>query len=336
VPFDQLTRRDFLTLVGGTVMWPLATRAEQRAKVALIARLHPGSANDAAIGVGLRAFRDGLRALGHIDGQTYRLEARYSEGNPTRLPALAAELVALKPDVIVAVADDAVRAAKAATADIPIVMAMSTLDPVGAGYVASLARPGGNLTGFTGQVEELNAKQLELLRELVPGLTKVAIMYNSISPAVSRERLSRIREAGAALGLKVQQVGVAHLIDLEPAFETLRAAKAEGLIVLPEPAVMDQNRARIGELALRSRLPSVFTFRMYVEAGGLMSYAQDLPDMHRRSAIYVDKILKGAKAAELPVEQPTKFELVINLKTAKALGLNVPPTLLVRADEVIE
>jgi putative ABC transport system substrate-binding protein len=302
----------------------------------LIARLHPGSAGDDAIGEGLRAFREGLRALGHIEGQTYRLEARYSEGTPARLPMLAAELVALKPEVIVAVADDAVRAAKAATANIPIVMAMATRDPVAAGYIASLARPGGNVTGFTGQVEELNTKQLELLRELVPGLMNVAIMYNSNSPAVTRERLVRISDAGAALGLKVQQIGVAHANDLEIAFDAIRGVDAAGLIVLPEPAVMDQSRTQIAQMALRHHLPTVFTFRMYVEAGGLMSYAQDLVEMHRRSATYVDKILKGAKAADLPVEQPTKFELIINRRTAKALDLTVPPTLLARANEVIE
>jgi putative ABC transport system substrate-binding protein len=335
--FDRLRRREFITLLGGTAAaWPLAARAQQATKAALIARLHPGSAHDAAIADGLRAFQHGMRALGYAEGQTYRLEDRYSEGSPARLLALAAELVALKPDVIIAVADDAVRAAKDATATIPIVMAMATRDPVGAGYIASLARPGGNVTGFTGQVEELNAKQLELLRELVPGLTDVAIMYNSGSPAVTRERLDQITQAGAALGLKIRQAGIARPTDWKTVFEALEAANVGGLMVLPEPAIMDQSRARIAEMALRHRLPTVFTFRMYVEAGGLMSYAQDLPDMHRRSATYVDRILKGAKPSDLPVEQPTKFELVVNLRTARALGLDVPATVLVRADEVIE
>lgn len=331
-----MRRRQFIAGCGAAVVGPLVARAQQAAKTALIARLHPGSASDAAIGVGLRAFRDGLRALGHIEGHTYRLEERYSEGIPARLPMLAAELVALKPDVIVAVADDAVRAAKAAATNTPIVMAMATRDPVAAGYIESLARPGGYVTGFTGQVEELNTKQLELLRELVPGLSNVAIMYNSNSPAVTRERFDRISEAGTTLGLKVRPLGVAQQTHLENAFETLRGVKAVGLMVLPEPALMDQSRAQIAEMALRHRVPSVFTFRMYVEVGGLMSYAQDLVDMHRRSATYVDKLLKGAKAADLPVEQPTKFELVINSKTAKALGLNVPPTMIARADEVLE
>jgi ABC-type uncharacterized transport system substrate-binding protein len=330
-------RREFLMLFGGAAVgWPLPARAQQREKLALIARLTPGSAGDVVIAQGLHAFQDGLRGLGHIEGQTYRLEERYAEGNPARLAVLAAELVALRPDVLVAVADDAVRAAKTATASIPIVMAMSTLDPVRAGYVASLARPGGNVTGFTGQVEELNTKQLELLRELVPGLTNVAIMYNSGSPNATRERLERITEAGAALSLRVRQLGVAHASDLEAAFDALGAAKTGGVIVLPEPAVMDQSRATIAEMALRHRLPTAFTFRMYVEAGGLISYAQDLRDMHRRSATYVDKILKGVRPAELPVEQPTKFELVINLQTARTLGLDVPPAILARADAVIE
>jgi putative ABC transport system substrate-binding protein len=332
-----MRRRQFITLLGGAVtLWPLATPAQQPAKLPLIARLNPGSAADAAVIAGQRALRDGLQALGHVEGQTYALEARYSEGEPARLPALAAEVVALKPDVIIAVGDDAVRATKGATARIPIVMAMTTRDPVSEGYIASLARPGGNVTGFTGQGDELNAKQLELLRDLVPGLTNVAIMYNSLSPAVSRERLDEIGRAGAALRLVVREFGVGRAIDLETAFEHISDVKAGGLIVLPEPAVMDRSRARIAELALRSRLPTVFSFRMYPEAGGLLSYAQNLPDMHRRSATYVDKILKGVSPAELPVERPSKFELVINLKTAKALGLEVPPMLLVRADEVIE
>jgi len=313
-----------------------ATLAQTAPKPALIGILHPGSASDPSPIAALRAFRAGLRALGHVEAQTYRLETRYSEGDQARLQALAVELVALKPDVIVAVADDAVRAAQVATAQIPIVMAMSTRDPVRAGLAASLARPGGNVTGFTGQVEELNAKQLELLNEFVPGLSDVAVMYNSASPTATRERLDRISEAAAKLGLKTRLAGVARPQDLETVFEILRPTKIGGLIVLPEPAVMDLSRAAIAEMALRLRLPSVFTFRMYAEAGGLMSYAQDLPEMHRRSATYVDKILKGAKPTDLPIEQPTKFELIINLKTAKALGLEVPTALLARADEVIE
>ena len=332
-----MKRRDFIGVLVGVVACRLPARAQTLVRrPALIARLHPGSAGDSTIEEGLRAFRDGLSALGHIEAQTYKLETRYAEGNPVRLGTLAADLVALRPDVIIAVAEDAIRAAKAATAAIPIVMAMSTRDPVASGYVASLARPGGNVTGFTGQVEELNAKQLELLREFVPRLTNVAIIYNSGSPAVTRERLNRISEAGASLGLSVRQVSVAHPTDLGTVFETLKGANVEGLIVLPEPSLMDKSRARIAEMAIRNGLASVFTFRMYVEAGGLMSYAQDLPDMHRRSATFVDKILKGIRPADLPVEQPIKFELVINLKTAKALGLAVPPALLARADEVIE
>jgi len=265
-----------------------------------------------------------------------RLESRYAEGDLSHLPALAAQLVAMKADVIVAVADDAVRAAIRATANIPIVMATSGVDPVRAGHIKSLARPGGNVTGFTGQLEELNTKQLELLRELVPGLMSVTILYNPRSPQMTSERLDRISEAGEAAGLKVRQAAVAHPKDLEAVFETLVVANGGGLIVLPEQSVMDPSRVGITKMALRHRIPTVSSFRMYVDAGGLLSYAQDLVDMHRRSATYVDKILKGAKPAELPVEQPTKFELVINLKTAKALGLTVPPSLLARADEVID
>jgi putative ABC transport system substrate-binding protein len=338
-----MRRREFILALGGaSAAWPLAslvpvaTLAQTNPKPALIGILHPGSSNDAPPIAALDAFRAGLRALGHIEGQTYRLETRYSEDHQDRLPALASELVALRPDVIVAVADDAVRAAQAATAQIPIVMAMCTDDPVRAGRAASLARPSGNVTGFTGLVEELNAKQLELLHEFVPNLSDVAIMYNSASPSMTRERLDRVGEAAAALGLKTRLAGVARPQDLETMFKTLAGTTVGGLIVLPEPAVMDLNRGTIAEMALRLRLASVFTFRMYVVAGGLMSYAQDLLDMHRRSAAYVDKILKGVKPGDLAIEQPTKFELVINLKTAKALGLDIPPNLLARADEVIE
>jgi ABC-type uncharacterized transport system substrate-binding protein len=337
-----MKRREFITLVGGAVAWPLAgsvsleTLAQTAPKAALIGLLHPGSSSDASPIAALDAFRAGMRVLGHVEGQTYELKTYYSEGDQDRLPALAAELVAVRPDVIVAVADDAVRAAQAATAQIPIVMAMSTRDPVRAGLAASLARPGGNVTGFTGLVEELNAKQLELLHEFVPNLSEVAIMYNSASPTTTRERLDRISEAAAALGLKTRLAGIARPQDLETVFKILGGTTVGGLIVLPEPAVMDLSRATIAEKALHLRLASVFTFRMYVEAGGLMSYAQDLPDMHRRSAAYVDKILKGVKPGDLPIEQPTKFELIINLKTARVLGLRVPPTLIVRAEEVIE
>jgi putative tryptophan/tyrosine transport system substrate-binding protein len=338
-----MRRREFILALGGaSAAWPLAslvpvaTLAQTNPKPALIGILHPGSSNDAPPIAALDALRAGLRALGHIEGQTYRLETRYSEDHQDRLPALASELVALRPDVIVAVADDAVRAAQAATAQIPIVMAMCTDDPVRAGRAASLARPSGNVTGFTGLVEELNAKQLELLHEFVPNLSDVAIMYNSASPSMTRERLDRVGEAAAALGLKTRLAGVARPQDLETMFKTLAGTTVGGLIVLPEPAVMDLNRGTIAEMALRLRLASVFTFRMYVVAGGLMSYAQDLLDMHRRSAAYVDKILKGVKPGDLAIEQPTKFELVINLKTAKALGLDIPPNLLARADEVIE
>jgi putative ABC transport system substrate-binding protein len=333
----DMKRRDFFAVLVGLIACPLHARAQTVAgRPALIARLHPGFAGDSVIDASLRAFRDGLSALGYVEPQTYRLETRYAEGNPAKLGKLAAELVALRPDVIVAVADDAIDAAKAATANIPIVMAMSTRDPVALGYVASLARPGGNVTGFTGQVEELNTKQLELLREFAPGLTKVAILYNAGSPSVTRERLDRISEAGATLGLSVRQARVAQPADLDTVFEALKGENIQGVIVLPEPSLMDQSRTRIAQMANRHHLASAFTFRMYVEAGGLVSYAQDLPDMHRRSATFVDKILKGIKPADLPVEQPTKFELVINLKTAKALGLTVPPSILIRADEVIE
>jgi putative ABC transport system substrate-binding protein len=304
-------------------------------KPALIARLAPGSAADPAQIAFLDAFREGMRGLGHVEGRSYRIEPRYAEGDAARLPALAAEIVGHGPDVIVASGTIAVRAAKDATAAIPIVMAMSGPDPVRAGLVASLARPGANVTGFTGQLEDLQGKQLELLREIVPGLTRVAALHSPYSANVA-PRLDRIAHIAAMLGVQATPSVVAQAGDLESAFAAMAEAGVGGVVVLPDPPVMDRLRVQVADLAVRHRLPLAASFRMNAEAGGLVSYSENLEDMHRRSAIFVDKILKGAKPADLPVEQPTKFELVVNLKTAKALGIAIPQSILLRADEVIE
>lgn len=313
---------------------PLLAAAHAAQKVAIVGRLNPGSAGDPAQAANLEAFREGMRALGHVEGRTYVIEARFAGGDERRLPALAAELVRLRPKVILAAGYLAVQSVKERTNSIPIVMASYAGDPVRAGFVASLARPGGNVTGLAGLLRELNEKQLGLLRELVPGLSRVSILYNA--NLFSRERLRDTIAAAASLGVKVHLAGVSSAAEIEPAFETIRRAESGGLIVMPDPALMARNRSLVAELAVRHHLPSAFTFRTFAQAGGLMSYSHDVRELHRRSAIYVDKILKGAKPAALPVERPTKFELVINMKTARALGITVPPAVLLRADEVIE
>ncbi len=311
-----------------------APTVAQTAKIAVIGRLHPGSAADPLHTLALKGFHEGMRALGHVDGQTYRLVARYAEGDERRLPTLVAELAKLDAHVILTVGSTSVRAAKAVAGEMAIVMATVAIDPVSAGFAASLARPGGNVTGLTGVYEDLNAKHFELLRELVPGLMNVAVMYKSDS--LSRERIDRITATATRLGLSVRLVAIGRADDLPMAFETASAAKVGGVVVIPDPALIDRSRALIADLALHHRLPIVSAFRSYAEAGGLIAYGFDIADMNRRAAGYVDKILKGAKPGDLPIEQPTKFELVINLRAARVLGLAIPAAVVARADEVIE
>jgi putative ABC transport system substrate-binding protein len=283
---------------------------------------------------GVEAFKQGLRELGWVEGKSFVLEARYSEGKVERLPELARELVALKMDVIVTPADLGIAAVKRETQTIPIVMALSS-DPVGAGFVASLARPGGNITGLSNISPELSGKRLELLREAVPGFSRVALLWN---PDVRGAVLDYKEAASAARSLRVeiQSVEASRAEDLDRAFSTITSWRAQALMLPGVNPVGFANRARIVSFAQRNRLPSMFPTKEYVDSGGLMSYGPSLVDLLRRAAGYVDKILKGAKPADLPVQQPTKFELVINLKTAKALGLTLPQSLLRRADEVIQ
>jgi putative ABC transport system substrate-binding protein len=309
--------------------------AQPASNPAMIAKLHPGAAADPAQQRFLEAFREGMAQLGHVEGKSFVFVARFAEGDAQRLPALAAELIRLEPAVILAGGTASVRAARDATTTIPIVMATSATDPVAAGFVASLARPGGNVTGFTGQLQDLHPKQIELLRELVPGLADMAVLFNPAN-AGSGGGLGRIAELAGSAGILLHPFPVTSVHALDALFAAARAGNLGGALVVPEPLIMDRNRARIAELALRYRLPAIYSFRTYAEAGGLASYAEDLVDMHRRSALFVDRILKGAKPADLPVEQPTKFELVVNLKTAKAIGITVPQSILLRADEVIE
>ena len=329
MPFDQLHRRDFITLLGGAAAYPLAARAQHSAKLRAIGFL--GSTTPSAESQRTAALVQRLRELGWIEGRTIAIEYRWGEGRPERFAEIAAEFVRLKVDVMIAGGTPTALAAKRATTVVTIVFAM-TGDPVGTGLVAHLARPGGNLTGLSTQTTDTVSKRIELLREVVPNLRRLAILANINSPVVVLE----MREAQAAantLGLEVVTLEVGRAQDIERTFETL--GRADGLYVCADPLV-SANRTRINALALAARLPTMHDLRENAVPGGLMSYGPNIPDLFRRAGEYVDKILRGAKPAELPVEQPTKFELVINLNTAKALGLEIPATLLARADEVIE
>jgi putative tryptophan/tyrosine transport system substrate-binding protein len=281
----------------------------------------------------LEAFRQGLRELGYVEGQNLIIESRYAEGSEERLPDLAAELVRLKVEVIVAGGSSTIRAAQHATRTIPIVMAGS-YDPVGRGLVASLARPGGNTTGVSTLGAELPGKRLELLKETVPQSARVAVLANPAAGGYESV-MHNLTGAAQALGLQLRVVELRRAEELDTAFATMTREGVDALIVVPDRALMDGLRGRTVDLAATHRLPAMYDGREYVVAGGLMSYGPSLLDMFQRAATYVDRILKGAKPADLPVAQPTKFELVINLKTAKALGLTVPPSLLFQANEVI-
>jgi putative ABC transport system substrate-binding protein len=310
---------------------PLTAGAQQAPKAPRIGVLHPGA--PAAASQLVAAFKQGLREHGYVEGQNIVVERRFAEARAERLSDIAAELVRLKVDVIVTASDVGIAAVKQQTETIPIVMANST-DPVGTGFVASLARPGGNVTGLSNISPELSAKRLELLKEAVPGLSRVAIMW---SPDVRGAVLDykETENAARSLRLQLQSAEVSRTDDFSRAFSALTIRRAEALIVAGSPLTYI-NRDQIASLAQKNRLPSMSTQREFAYAGGLITYGPNLAEQWRRAATYVDKILKGAKPGDLPVEQPTKFELVINLKTAKALGLTIPPSLLRRADQVIE
>jgi ABC-type uncharacterized transport system substrate-binding protein len=327
------TRRAFLgTLAGGLLTGPRAAAGQPAGKVYRVGYLTAGSAT-ANPGV-LDAFRQGLRELGWVEGQNIIMEYRSAEGRFDRLPDLAAELVRLKVDVIVAAPTPAALAARKATGSVPIV-GVSLTSPVELGLIASLARPGGNITGVSYSVgADIFGKDLELLKEVVPKVRRVAVLSNPDGPSQPLT-ISNINAAARSLGLQLQLVGARGPGDFDGAFAAMAKERAGALFVVTDP-VFIPHRAQIVNLAAKNRLPSIFTQRADVEAGGLISYGPNFADMYRRAATYVDKILRGAKPADLPVEQPTKFELVINLKTAKALGLTIPQSLLGRADEVIQ
>jgi putative ABC transport system substrate-binding protein len=306
-------------------------QAQQPTKVPRIGFLF-GSSPSAQL-ARVEAFRQGLREAGYIEGQNIIIEYRYSEGKLDSLPALAAELVRLKVDVIVTGGPVSTRPAKEATSTIPIVFAQDG-DPVANGFVASLARPGGNITGLSTLAPEISGKRLELLKEIIPKLSRVAVLGTSTISG-NAQALREVELAARAFGVQLQYLDVLDPKDIETAYRAAGKGRADAVLTLTSAILLSQ-RAQLADLAVKSRLPAIYHQSQYVEAGGLMSYGASFTDLFRRAAIYVDKILKGAKAGDLPVEQPTKFELVINLKTAKQIGLTIPPNVLARADRVIK
>jgi putative ABC transport system substrate-binding protein len=326
-----MKRREFITLLGGAAAaWPLAARAQQPGKLPTIGFLASGTPS--SHGQWVAAFVRRLHELGWIEGRTVAIEYRWAEGRTERFDEIAAEFVQRKVDVIVTSATAAIVAAKQATSVIPIVFAAAG-DPVETGLVASLARPGGNVTGLSIQQTDVAAKRLELLREVVPSLRRLAILANVDGPAVLLD-MREVQTTARPLGLEIVTSEIRRGEDIAPAFETFKG-RADALYVCIDPLV-HTHRIRINTLALAARLPTMHGSREPVEAAGLMSYGPNRADLWRRAGDYVDKILRGAKPSDLPIEQPTQFDLVLNLTTAKALGLTVPPTLLARADEVIE
>jgi putative tryptophan/tyrosine transport system substrate-binding protein len=327
-----MRRREFITLLGGAAAsWPLAVEAQQ-AGSRRIGLFETGAPSPARV-QHWDTLRQRLRELGYLEGQNIAFESRFAEGKSDRLSGIAAELIGLKVDLIVTSGTPAALAAKHATRTIPIVMAQLA-DPVGAGLVASLGRPGGNVTGMTTQDTDLIGKRLELLLEVAPKVSRFALLVDETNPGTVLIA-SGTQVAARSVGVQLQYLGVRDPSELEHAFFVMKQDQA-GALIVESSSMLFMWRTRLADLALKNRLPTIFAQREYAEAGGLLTYAADFSDLFGRAATFVDKILKGAKPADLPVEQPTKFELVINLKTAKALGLEIPPTLLARADEVIE
>jgi putative ABC transport system substrate-binding protein len=324
-----MRRREFVAAIGAAIAWPLAARAQQRGKLPIIGLL--SSSTDIAERPRREAFTARLGELGWVEGRNVTIESRAAEGIIERAGEIAAEFARLKVDVIVLAGDAQARAAKRAAPDSPIVFA-AVGDPVASGLVVSLARPGGNVTGFSVQLPDTAGKRIELLREIVPDLHRVAILNNSANPTLSNE-MAAAQAAARSLGIEAVRADFGRAEDIPPAIEALNG-RAGGLYVCVEP-LMIANRARINALALAARLPTVHSYKDNL-GDGLISYGPDLLDLYRRAAVLVDKILRGTTPADLPVEQPTKFELAINLKTARMLGIDVPPALLARADAVIE
>ena len=326
----MIDRRSFIAGSGAVLLTaPLGAEAQQPGKVYRIGWMIGSSVSASAPLID--AFKQGMRELGWVEGKNIDYEVRAADGKLERLPAIAADLLRLKIDLFLTPTTAATRAARNATTTIPIVMVIPS-DPLGAGLVDSLARPGGNVTGLSGMGMEIGSKQLQILKETVPPASRVSVLLTTSGPNAVRVELER---AAKALGIQLQVLAARGPEEFDGAFSAMIRGRSQGLII-DSPPVYFLHRKQLAELAVKARLPAMFGSREYAEAGGLMAYGASFADNHRRAAVYVDKILKGAKPADLPVEQPTKFELVINLKTAKALGLTIPPSLLGRADEVIQ
>jgi putative tryptophan/tyrosine transport system substrate-binding protein len=323
-----MNRRAFVTGLGAVLAAPPAVEAQQEVKVYRIGYLSSANPRSSAF---FQAFEQRLRELGYIEGRNFAIEFRNAEGQLDRLPGLAAELVRLNLNVIVTATDHATRAAKEVTTRIPIIFVGVNFDPVALKFVTNLARPGANVTGLFFLHLDLTAKRFELFKEMLPSVKRVAVF----SDLFTVDQLRRVEEANGSIGLKLQPIELRNPPDLEDAFRVIRRSHAEALFVL-ESALIFRARRDIAQLALKHRLPTSFAFREYADAGGLVAYGVNFANMFRRAAEYIDRILKGTNPGDLPVEQPTRFELVVNMKTVKTLGLTIPPSLLLRADQVIE
>jgi putative ABC transport system substrate-binding protein len=328
-----MRRRDFISLVGGAASWPLAARAQQPKRMRRICVLISLAADDPQSEARVAALLRGLQPFGWEDGRNLRIDYRWGAGDASRMRSYAAELIALAPDVVVAGGSEATAAFQQATRNVPIVF-VNVVDPVGAGFVDSLSRPSGNATGFMLFEYGLSPKWLELLKEVAPGVTRVAVIRDA-AIASGIGQLGAIRAVSSSFGMEVSPIGVGDAVEMERAVSAFARGPSAGMIVTGSPST-SFHRDLIISLAVRHRLPAVYPLRFFAERGGLVSYGANVVDQHRLAAVYVDRILKGEKPADLPVQAPTRYELVINMKTARALGLEVPPTLLARADEVIE
>jgi putative ABC transport system substrate-binding protein len=329
-----MRRRDFFTLLGGAAAWPIAPRAQPADRVRRIGVLSGFAEDDPEVQARIAAFLQGMQERGWNEGRNLQIDYRWAGPDSARIKSFAAELVRASPNVILAITSPSVESLRQATSAIPIVFA-GIGDPVGQGFVASLARPGGNITGFTGLEFSVGEKWLGFLRELAPGISRASFLFHPELGPYYLHWLKSVEVAASALGIEITAAPIRATADLEGVIRAVAARPNAGLVVEPD-AYTVSNRRLIAELAARYRLPAVYTYREDAAVGGLVSYGPDTPDLFRRAASYVDRILKGEQPADLPVQQPLKYELVINLKTAKAMGLTVPPTLLVAADEVIE